>query len=130
MNKVIFFIILLVALLGVTIGEQLYIDKTTNTMLAQIHSMQATIVNNQNQLNSDEVLDAFYDLRDYWESREGTMAFFVDHKNISNVGQCIVRLRAALEENDFTLSKTEIYLMHEVTYVFKKLSTFSIHNIF
>ena len=118
------------ALLGVTIGEQLYIDKTTNTMLAQIHSMQATIVNNQNQLNSDEVLDAFYDLRDYWESREGTMAFFVDHKNISNVGQCIVRLRAALEENDFTLSKTEIYLMHEVTYVFKKLSTFSIHNIF
>ena len=130
MNKLIFFIILLVALLGVTIGEQLYIDKTTNTMLAQIHSMQATIVNNQNQLNSDEVLDAFYDLRDYWESREGTMAFFVDHKNISNVGQCIVRLRAALEENDFTLSKTEIYLMHEVTYVFKKLSTFSIHNIF
>lgn len=130
MNKVIFFIILLMALLGVTIGEQLYIDKTTNTMLAQIHSMQATIVNNQNQLNSDEVLDAFYDLRDYWESREGTMAFFVDHKNISNVGQCIVRLRAALEENDFTLSKTEIYLMHEVTYVFKKLSTFSIHNIF
>ncbi len=130
MNKVIFFIILLIALLGVTIGEQLYIDKTTNTMLAQIHSMQATIVNNQNQLNSDEVLDAFYDLRDYWESREGTMAFFVDHKNISNVGQCIVRLRAALEENDFTLSKTEIYLMHEVTYVFKKLSTFSIHNIF
>ena len=130
MKKVIFFAILLIALLGITIGEQLYIDTTTNTMLAHINSMKATIINNEEQLNYDNVLNEFYEMRNYWEDREGTMAFFIDHKNISNVGQCLVRLLASLEENDFRLSKTEIYLLYEVTYVFKKLSTFSIHNIF
>lgn len=130
MKKVILFIFLALLLIGITIGQQVFVDKTINEMLDKIENVQAIIINNENSLDTDEVLNEFYDMRDYWEKHEGTMAFFVDHKNIANVGQGLVRLRASLEENDFTLSKTEIYLLKEVTYVFKKLSSFSVHNVF
>ena len=130
MKRVIFFVILLIALLTLTICEQIFIDKTINKMLAHINYVQATVINNENSLNSENVLNSFYDMRDFWEDNEGTMAFYIDHKNIASVGQALVRLLAALEENDIVMSKTEIYLLHEEMYVLKKISAFNIHNIF
>ena len=130
MKKTIIFIFLAITLLGLSIGEQIFIDNTVNTMLRKIESMQTAIIENEDNLNSADVLNHFNDMADFWENNEGTMAFFVDHKNISNVGQGLVRLKASLEENDFVLSKTEIYLLKEVTFVFKKMSTFSLHNVF
>ena len=129
-KKIIIFIFLSIILIGVSIGEQLFIDNTINTMLKHIDSFETTIIENENNLNSQNVLAKFYKIENYWENRESTMAFFVDHKNISNIGQGLVRLIAALEENDYTLSKTEIYLLREVAFVFKKMSTFNVHNVF
>jgi len=129
-RKMLIFILLSVVLIGVSIGEQIFIDNTINTMLKHIDSFETTIIENENNLDSQNVLAKFYKMENYWENRESTMAFFVDHKNISNIGQGLVRLIAALEENDYTLSKTEIYLLREVAFVFKKMSTFNIHNVF
>ena len=129
-RKMLIFILLSVILIGVSIGEQIFIDNTINTMLKHIDSFETTIIENENNLDSQNVLAKFYKMENYWENRESTMAFFVDHKNISNIGQGLVRLIAALEENDYTLSKTEIYLLREVAFVFKKMSTFNIHNVF
>lgn len=130
MKRVIFFVILLIALLTLTICEQIFIDKTINKMLAHINYVQATVVNNENSLNSENVLNSFYDMRNFWENNEGTMALLIDHKNIASVGQALVRLLAAIEENDMAMSKTEIYLLHEEMYVLKKIYAFNIHNIF
>ena len=129
-KKVIFFAVLLVALLTVTICEQIFIDSTINEMLAHINYVEATITQNENYLNSEQLLDSFNKMHNFWESKEGTMAFYIDHKNISSVGQSLVRLQAGLEENDLSLAKTEIYLLHELMYVLKKLFAFNIHNIF
>ena len=129
-RKMLIFILLSAVLIGVSIGEQIFIDNTINTMLKHIDSFETTIIENENNLDSQNVLAEFYKMENYWENRESTMAFFVDHKNISNIGQGLVRLIAALEENDYTLSKTEIYLLREVAFVFKKMSTFNIHNVF
>ena len=130
MKRVIFFVILLIALLTLTICEQIFMDKTINKMLAHINYVQATVVNNENSLNSENVLNSFYDMRNFWENNEGTMALLIDHKNIASVGQALVRLLAAIEENDMAMSKTEIYLLHAEMYVLKKIYAFNIHNIF
>lgn len=129
-KKIITFVLLALTLFGLSIGEQLFIDSTIKEMLGKIDSMQTTIIENEENLASQDVLNKFESMCEFWEAREGTMAFFVDHKNISNVGQGLVRLKASLEENDFLLSKTEIYLLKEVTFVFKKMSAFSLHNVF
>lgn len=121
---------LLAILLFITISTQVFLDNTINNMLRQIDNVQTQILDNENNLNQNFILENFDKMRNYWESNEGKLALCVDHKNISNVGQSLVRLKASLEENDILTAKTEIYLLYELVYVLQKLSTFNIHNVF
>ncbi len=129
MKKLIICIILLAGLIGFCSWEQCYIDTTLNSMMEQISHVQTAIEDNESELYSEVTIASFEKMQDFWESREATMSMFIDHKNLSQIGQGLARLRAALEENDYTLSVTEIYLLQEVTFVCQRISTFNLRNI-
>lgn len=128
-KKLIICIALLTGLIGFCTWEQFYIDTTLDTMLEHISVVQASVESNQSNLNNEEIFLHFSKMQEYWESREVTMSMFIDHKNLSQIGQGIARLKASLEENDYTLSITEVYLLQEVTFVCQRISTFNLHNI-
>lgn len=129
MKKLIICIILLAGLIGFCSWEQCYIDTTLNSMMEQISHVQTSIEDNESELDSKVTIANFEKMQDFWESREATMSMFIDHKNLSQIGQGLARLKAALEENDYTLSVTEIYLLREVTFVCQRISTFNLRNI-
>ena len=128
-KKLIICIVLLVSLLGFCSWEQHYIDSTLDKMLEHIRVVQASVESNETDLYNYDTMLHFDKMQKYWESREATMSMFIDHKNLSQIGQGISRLKASLEENDYTLSITEVYLLQEVTFVCQRISTFNLHNI-
>ena len=129
MKKLIICLILLVSLIGFCAWEQLYIDTTLNEMLTHISVIQASAEGNKANLYNNDTMQHFDKMQKYWENREAAMSMFIDHKNLSQIGQGIARLKASLEENDYTLTITEIYLLQEVTFVCQRISTFNLHNI-
>lgn len=98
-------------------------------MLEHIGVVQASVESNKTNLYNNDTMLHFDKMQKYWENREATMSMFIDHKNLSQIGQGIARLKASLEENDYTLSITEVYLLQEVTFVCQRISTFNLHNI-
>ncbi len=98
-------------------------------MLEHINVVQASIESTKTNLYNNDTMLHFDKMQKYWESREATMSMFIDHKNLSQIGQGISRLKASIEENDYTLTITEIYLLQEVTFVCQRISTFNLHNI-
>lgn len=128
-KKLIICIVLLVSLLGFCSWEQYYIDSTLDKMLEHISVVQASVESNETNLYNNDTMLHFDKMQKYWESREATMSMFIDHKNLSQIGQGIARLKASLEENDYTLTITEVYLLQEVTFVCQRISTFNLHNI-
>lgn len=128
-KKLIICTVLLVSLLGFCSWEQHYIDSTLDKMLEHIRVVQASVESNETDLYNYDTMLHFDKMQKYWESREATMSMFIDHKNLSQIGQGIARLKASLEENDYTLSITEVYLLQEVTFVCQRISTFNLHNI-
>ena len=128
-KKLIICIVLLVSLLGFCSWEQHYIDSTLDKMLEHIRVVQASVESNETDLYNYDTMLRFDTMQKYWESREATMSMFIDHKNLSQIGQGLARLKASLEENDYTLSITEVYLLQEVTFVCQRISTFNLHNI-
>ena len=129
MKKLIICIVLLVSLLGFCAWEQHYIDTTLDDMLTHISVIQASVEGNKENLYNTDTMLHFNKMQEYWEKREATMSMFIDHKNLSQIGQGIARLKASIEENDFTLTITEVYLLQEVTFVCQRISTFNLHNI-
>lgn len=115
--------------MGFCAWEQFYIDSTLDEMLEHIGTVQASVESNEANLYNTDTMEHFTKMQTYWETREATMSMFIDHKNLSQIGQGLARLKASLEENDFTLTITEVYLLQEVTFVCQRISAFNLHNL-
>ena len=129
MKKLIICCLLTITLMGFCAWEQFYIDSTLDEMLEHIGTVQASVESNEANLYNTDTMEHFTKMQTYWETREATMSMFIDHKNLSQIGQGLARLKASLEENDFTLTITEVYLLQEVTFVCQRISAFNLHNL-
>ena len=121
-----FIIILLVALIGVVIFQQVYTDNALSTFVAKSTELSQTLLDD----DKEEGLTQAKELVEFWHSRELLISLFVDYRDIEQIGRQADYVLAYLESGDTQLAYVECSQLIHVSSTFQNIVKLDWHNIF
>ena len=125
MKKVwVMLVIFIVLIVGVSL-EQVYIDKTYNSMINKTTTLQSEILNQ----NEERSLITIKNIDNYWKEREIVLSLFVDYKDIEQIGRQISLIKSHLNNQDFELAMVECNLLSHIVSTYYKTISFDWQNI-
>jgi len=117
-------VIFIVLIVGVSL-EQVYIDKTYNSMINKTTTLQSEILNQ----NEERSLITIKNIDNYWKEREIVLSLFVDYKDIEQIGRQISLIKSHLNNQDFELAMVECNLLSHIVSTYYKTISFDWQNI-
>ena len=107
MKRGILIAILAVGLLVLLIGEQIYLDRTMDTVVAKSKELQAAIADN----NQAKSLALTKQLEEFWKAQEPILTAILDHNEIEDIGKQINYVRGFIESEDLEIALIECKLL-------------------
>lgn len=99
MKKAINISIILLFLVAACIIDQILI-KTYFNKTGEFVSIIKTYTEENEDVNTEFLIEKTDELNDYWQSKESIVCTFVNHQDISNLGVEINKLQSAARENN------------------------------
>ncbi|MBR7091437.1 MAG: DUF4363 family protein, partial [Clostridia bacterium] len=124
-NRNIFIIILLVALIGIVIFEQVYTDNAMSTFIDESNQLAQTLLDEDEQSS----LTLATRLTSFWHSREMLISLFVDYRDIETIAKQAELVEAHLENQDFELARVECGALKLAVNNFSNMVSINWHNI-
>ena len=125
-NRNIFIIILLVALIGIVIFEQVYTDNAMSTFIDESNQLAQTLLDEDEQSS----LTLATRLTSFWHSREMLISLFVDYRDIEQIGRQADYVLAYIQSGDLQLAYVECSQLIHVASTFHNIIKIDWHNIF
>ena len=130
MNKRFYYILILVVILaGVCITEQVLVSNYLHTMEVRIQTV-VEYVENAQSINSQELYDEIVDIEETWNGYEATLCFFVNLKDIEDVGIELTKMKVYIVENAVDDFKASLALVLYYIDGYYNVMGISFENIF
>ncbi|MBR2433252.1 MAG: DUF4363 family protein, partial [Clostridia bacterium] len=111
MNKrYIYVICIALVLLAVCVTEQIMINKFLGTMENKVASL-IEFVCDREDINTNEIYEKVVDMEDTWNGYEGALCFFVNLKDIEDLGIELTKMKVYVVENNVVEFKASLALM-------------------
>jgi|GEM_PF-2640616 len=104
MKRLIGILIILLVLVGLSVGEEILVNKTTSTLHHTSYHMERLIKENEENINCKEVRDEFDDLNTFWDRTEQLLCYIVNFEKIKPINETLHKLDGAISENDFSVA--------------------------
>ena len=99
MKKIFWVIGISVFLLAVVIGEQIFVDETLNNLITKIDYVHAKINATEN-LQNEEIVENLEEIDRFWTKKENILCLFINHNDLSQVGDTIKRVKNYAKNNN------------------------------
>ena len=129
MKKALAIIVISIFLVSMCVLEEILVKTTLDKISTDANEIYTQSQTSDN-LNSDIILKKCETLQNFWEEKEDMLCFFVNHKDMQDMGNQLVNLIAYAKNNskeDFTSS---ISLIIYYTTSYHHLMGVSLQNIF
>ena len=124
-KRFIVILVLLVALIGGVITQQIYTDTSLDNVKSEVISLQTDI----EQENLEKSEQRTNNLKDYWANVEMVLSLFVDYREIEQIGRQIELISQHLDNEDFVLASVECGILLHVVETYQNTISFDWHNI-
>ena len=129
-KKWIIMISLMFILVGGCIIEGLYVNKSFEWLINSLESLQITITENKDKIDSDEIIKTSYKIHENWHNKVKILKCLIWHTGIKDVETGFARISVYIEENDYTEAYAEIATLIDYTAHYLDDFRISIDNIF
>lgn len=129
MRKLPYIISILIFLTTLCLVEEILIKKTLKTTYENSVYLYDLTYNLQD-INTEEIINLSQELEQYWNKNEILLCFFVNHKDMHELGNELVKMVSYSKNNvkeDF-LASLELVIYYSST--FKHLMGVSLQNVF
>ena len=99
MKKIVWVLIITVLLLAIVIGEQIFVDNTLNTLIEKIETVNTKIDLTEN-VEGEEITQSLQEIDDFWTEKENVLCLFINHNDLSKVGETIKRVKNYAQNNN------------------------------
>ena len=130
MNKrYIYVICIALVLLAVCVTEQIMINKYLGTMENKVASL-IEFVGESEDINTNEIYEKVVDMEETWGGYEGALCFFVNLKDIEDLGIELTKMKVYVVENNVVEFKASLALMLYYIDGYYNVMGISFENIF
>ena len=130
MNKrYIYVICIALVLLAVCVTEQIMINKFLGTMENKVASL-IEFVGEREDINTNEIYEKVVDMEETWDGYEGALCFFVNLKDIEDLGIELTKMKVYVVENNVVEFKASLALMLYYIDGYYNVMGISFENIF
>ena len=130
MNKRAFYIILLIVILaGICITEQVLVSNYLNNIQSRVESLVVK-VGDMDNINTQDLYNEVLDIEDTWSGYENTLCFFVNLKDIEDVGIELTKMKVYIVENSVEDFKASLALLLYYIDGYYNVMGISFENIF
>lgn len=129
MKRLFCIILISLFLIGVCITEEILVQKTLNDINKQGNELFA-IVKDLDNLNTEIVLTKTRELNKFWTQYESAICFFVNHKDMHEMGNEIIKMISYAKNNIKEEYTTSLELVLYYSSTFHHIMGVSFENIF
>lgn len=122
------FIFICLVLVGICILEEVIVSNSLQEVQARCYKIEKLLENSDGLKNMDLVV-AVDNLEYIWTQDESNMCFMVNHKNIQEIGQEIVRLKTYIAHDETIEFKVSLEEIKHYCYGYLHFMGASVHNI-
>lgn len=112
----------------VLIWEQIFVDNTLDVLAQKIENIETEISVVEN-INTEKIIGLSVDLDDFWTKKERILCLFINHNDLSKVGEQIKRMRNYIEQDDKEECETELDVLKFYAESYKHVMEINIQNL-
>lgn len=128
MKRLIGILIILLVLVGLSVGEEILVNKTTSTLHHTSYHIERLIKANEENINCKEVRDEFDDLNTFWDKTEQLLCYIVNFEKIKPINETLHKLDGAISENDFSVAVENVETLQNYSENLKYIMGASLTN--
>ena len=129
MKRLVGIIFIAIFLIGVCVTEEILVKNTLAEMNKQGNSLFEYVTALDN-INTEEVLDKTRELNTYWLKYEDALCFFVNHKDMHEMGNELIKMISYAKNNIKEEYTTSLELVISYSNSFHHIMGVSLENIF
>ena len=120
--------IVTIALFAIVIGEQIFVDNTLNTLINKVLSLDTFVLEAEN-IQNEEIKNICDDLDVFWTEREKILCLFINHNELSKVGEQIKKIKIYIEQNNKDDCEYELETLKFYATSYKHVVEINIQNL-
>ena len=128
MKKIFWVILITVLMFTVLIWEQIFVDNTLDVLAQKIENIETEISVVEN-INTEKIIGLSEDLDEFWTKKERILCLFINHNDLSKVGEQIKRMRNYIEQDDKEECETELDVLKFYAESYKHVMEINIQNL-
>ena len=129
MKRLVGIIFIAIFLIGVCVTEEILVKNTLAEMNKQGNSLFEYVTALDN-INTEEVLNKTRELNTYWLKYEDALCFFVNHKDMHEMGNELIKMISYAKNNIKEEYTTSLELVISYSNNFHHIMGVSLENIF
>ncbi|HAJ77595.1 MAG TPA: hypothetical protein DCO89_00805 [Clostridiales bacterium] len=127
-KKVLWATIITIVLFAIVIAEQVFVDNTLNMLIEKISSLDAYVSSTEN-IQSAEIIDVCNNLDEFWTEREKILCLFINHNELSKIGEQIKKVKVYIEKNNKDDCEYELDTLNFYAESYKHVVEINIQNL-
>ena len=127
MKRSIFITIIVCLLTGICTLEQILVSVTLKELEIKSQELYEIVLDQEN-VNTNEVINLTKNLRDYWDQKENLLCFFINHKDMDEMGREITKMISYCKQNETAEFNTSLSLVIYYTKMFNHIMGISLQN--
>lgn len=128
MKRGIFISIIVIFLIGVCTLEQILVNSTLSELKQKGNNLYA-VAQNYEDVNNSEILTLSNDLRNFWQERENLLCFFINHKDMQEMGIELTHMISYSQSNIKEEFFASLQLVNYYTVTFNHIMGLSLQNL-
>ena len=121
-------IIVTVLLFAIVIAEQIFVDNTLNALINKVLSLDASVADTEN-IQNEEIKNICDDLDVFWTEREKILCLFINHNELSKVGEQIKKIKIYIQQNNKDDCEYELETLKFYATSYKHVVEINIQNL-
>lgn len=120
---------IILAIVGVCIWENLYIQKAFSFLEGRLNEIEVKLSQNEEAINTQENIKEIKKLHEEWQHYSNVLKTIVWHTGMKDVEINLSRILSYVEENDYTEAMVELHVLEDFCKHYSKDFTINIQNI-
>lgn len=120
---------IILAIVGVCIWENLYIQKAFSFLEGRLDEIEVKLSQNEEVINTQENIKEIKKLHEEWQHYSNVLKTIVWHTGMKDVEINLSRILTYVEENDYTEAMVELHVLEDFCKHYSKDFTINIQNI-
>lgn len=121
--------VIIVAIVGLCVWENLYIQKSFTFLLNRLDIIEMQLSKNEEIINTDENISAINNLHEEWRSKTKVLKTIVWHTGMKEVEINLSRVLSYVEQNDYKEAIVELHALQDFSKHYKQDFTITLENI-